>query len=101
MITNPVLAEKNRVQSQLVEASGYDMKKYSELIHQIVLDMQAQYGLKLNYVVRKDGIFQPLPRGMIVGCVLRTISGNALVRGTHSTFSDSDKITTSTHSFKR
>jgi len=60
MITNPILAEKDRVQMALAERAGYDVHKYSELIHQIVLDMQAQYGLKLNYVVRKDGLFQPL-----------------------------------------
>ncbi len=60
MITNPVLEEKNRVQGQLVEESGYDMKKYSELIHRIVLDMQKQYGFKLNYVTRRNGVFVPM-----------------------------------------
>ncbi len=60
MITNPVLEEKNRVQCQLVEESGYDMKKYSELIHRIVLDMQQQYGFKVNYVTWRNGVLVPM-----------------------------------------
>jgi len=60
MITNPILAEKDRVQMALAEEAEYDVHKYSELIHRIVLDMQKQYGFKLNYVTRRNGVWVPV-----------------------------------------
>jgi len=60
MITNPVLEEKNRVQMTLAEEAEYDVHKYSELIHRIVLDMQQQYGFKVNYVTRRNGVLVPV-----------------------------------------
>jgi hypothetical protein len=59
MITNPILAEKERVQIELVEESGYDMKKYSELVHQLFLEVQEQYGLKFKYADRPGEFIQP------------------------------------------
>lgn len=56
MITNPILAEKERVQIELVEESGYDMKKYSELVHRLFLEAQDQYGLKFKYADGVDGL---------------------------------------------
>ncbi len=60
MITNPILTEKDRVQMALAEAAEYDVHKYSELIHRIVLDMQQQYGFKLNYVTQRNGVMEPV-----------------------------------------
>ena len=60
MITNPILAEKDRVQMALAEEAEYDVHKYSELIHRIVLDMEQQYGFKVNYVTRRNGVFVPM-----------------------------------------
>jgi hypothetical protein len=59
MITNPILAEKERVQIELVEESGYDMKKYSELVHRLFLEVQEQYGLKFKYADRAAGLIRP------------------------------------------
>jgi len=59
MITNPILAEKERVQIELVEESGYDMKKYSELVHQLFLEVQEQYGLKFKYADRAGEFSRP------------------------------------------
>ena len=49
MITNPILAEKERGQIELVEESGYDMQKYSELVHRLFLELQEESGLKFKY----------------------------------------------------
>lgn len=59
MITNPILAEKERVQIELVEESEYDMKKYSELVHRLFLEVQEQYGLKFKYADRAAGLIRP------------------------------------------
>jgi len=59
MITNPVLEEKDRVQGELAEAAGYDVKKYSELVHRLFLEMQEQYGLKFKYADRAAGLIRP------------------------------------------
>jgi hypothetical protein len=55
MITNHLLDEKERVQKELAEEVQYDMKKYTENIHRIVLEAQAKYGLKLRYGQREGG----------------------------------------------
>jgi len=55
MITNHLLEESYHTQKRLVEESGYDMKKYSEIIHQIALDAQEKYGIKLKYGDIKGG----------------------------------------------
>jgi hypothetical protein len=60
MITNPVLEEKDRVQGELAEAAGYDVKKYSELVHRLFLEMQEQYGLQFKYADRVDELIQPV-----------------------------------------
>ena len=59
MITNPLLAEKDRVQMELVEESGYDMKKYSELVHRLFLEVQEQYGLQFKYADGPGEFIQP------------------------------------------
>jgi hypothetical protein len=58
MITNPVLEEKNRVQEELSEMAGYDVKKYSELVHRLFLQVQEQYGLKFKYADRQGGFIR-------------------------------------------
>jgi hypothetical protein len=59
MIISPLLTEKDRVQIELVEESGYDMNKYSELVHRLFLEVQEQYGLKFKYADRAGGFIQP------------------------------------------
>jgi hypothetical protein len=60
MITNPVLEEKDRVQRELSEMAGEDMKKYSELVHQLFLQVQEQYGLKFKYADLTGGFIRPV-----------------------------------------
>lgn len=59
MITNPVLEEKDRVQRELSEMAGDDVKKYSELVHRLFLQVQEQYGLKFKYADRQGGFIRP------------------------------------------
>nr|VFJ44841.1 MAG: hypothetical protein BECKFM1743C_GA0114222_100171 [Candidatus Kentron sp. FM]VFJ61173.1 MAG: hypothetical protein BECKFM1743A_GA0114220_102801 [Candidatus Kentron sp. FM]VFK11433.1 MAG: hypothetical protein BECKFM1743B_GA0114221_101821 [Candidatus Kentron sp. FM] len=42
MITSPILEEKYRVQRKLAEESGYDVRKYAESCHKIVVDAAAE-----------------------------------------------------------
>jgi hypothetical protein len=55
MITNHLLEETYRTQKRLVEESGYDMKKHSEIIRQMALDAQEKYGIQLKYGHIKGG----------------------------------------------
>jgi len=60
MITNHLLEETYHAQKRLVEKSGYDMKKYSEIIHKIALETQEKYGIKLKYGHIKGDTLEPL-----------------------------------------
>ena len=60
MITTPLLEEKERVQRKLAEEAQYDVRKYMENTHKIVLEAQKKYGLTLKYGDRKGGTLEPL-----------------------------------------
>lgn len=49
MITNPLLEEKYRVQRELTEESGNDVRKYMENIKRIVAESKDEYGVELKY----------------------------------------------------
>lgn len=50
MITNPLLEEKYRVQRELTEEAGSDVRKYMENIQRIVAEAEAEYGVEFKYV---------------------------------------------------
>jgi len=49
MLTNPVLEEKYRVQRELTEEAGNDVRKYMENIKRIVAEAEDQYGVHFEY----------------------------------------------------
>jgi hypothetical protein len=59
MITNPLLEETYNTQKQLVEEAGYDIRKYSENVHKIVLEIEKEYGLTFKYSNRKGRELEP------------------------------------------
>jgi hypothetical protein len=60
MITTPLLEEKERTQKQLAKEAQYDVWKYMENTHNIVLEAQKKYGFKLKYADRDGGILESL-----------------------------------------
>lgn len=50
MITNPLLEEKYRVQRELTEEAGNDVRKYMENIQRIVAEAEAEYGVEFKYL---------------------------------------------------
>ena len=49
MITNPLLEEKYRVQRELTEEAGNDVRKYMENIKRIVAESKDEYGVEFEY----------------------------------------------------
>lgn len=49
MITNPLLEEKYRVQRELTEEAGNDLRKYMENIQRIVAEAEEEYGVEFEY----------------------------------------------------
>jgi hypothetical protein len=55
MITTHLLEEKEKIQRKLAREAQYDVWKYMENTHKIVLEAQEKYGLKLKYGNIKGG----------------------------------------------
>lgn len=61
MITNPLLEEKYRVQRELTEEAGNDVRKYMENIQRIVAEAEAEYGVEFKYLdPEKDQAAKPV-----------------------------------------
>jgi len=60
MITNHLLEEKDKIQKQLAQKAQYDVLKYMENTHKIVLEAQEKYGLTLKYGDIEGGSLEPL-----------------------------------------
>lgn len=50
MITNPLLEEKYRVQRELTEEAGNDLRRYMENIQRIVDEAEEEYGVEFKYL---------------------------------------------------
>lgn len=50
MITNPLLEEKYRVQRELAEEAGDDVRKYMENIQRIVAEAEEEYDVEFEYL---------------------------------------------------
>ncbi len=49
MISNPILEAKYKAQKEMDEKANHDMNTYVENVHQIVMNLSHQYGLKIKY----------------------------------------------------
>ena len=49
MITNELLESKYRVQKQLCEEAGYDIRRYFENVQRIVAETEREHGVKFKY----------------------------------------------------
>ncbi len=58
MMTNHLLEDKYRVQRQLAEEAGYNVRRYHENLHKEALEVQRREGIKLRYIERE-------PRGVL------------------------------------
>ena len=60
MRTNPLLDIKDKTQKQLTKEAQHDLAKYVKNSHSIVLEVEAQYGIKFHYGAREGGEIEPL-----------------------------------------
>lgn len=49
MITNPLLEEKYRVQRELADEAGNDVREYMENIRRIVTESEDRFGVDFEY----------------------------------------------------
>jgi len=55
MITNPLLEAKYKAQKQLDEEARHYMVEYAENSHRIVVEIEAEYGIKFKYGTPRHG----------------------------------------------
>jgi hypothetical protein len=63
MTTNHILETKYKVQKQLAEEAGYNMRKYVENTHKAVREIEKEYGIKLKYAEPLGDRLDKTPRG--------------------------------------